>query len=168
VRKVPKKHVGGMQNMRIIFALPLLLATIALVPLSHASVPVPVHGTFTGGFSVVSSRLADGNTVLIIDNSIDFQGGVQGVCIDQSEFLILHPDSSDNFDASCSFNAVILGNAGTVVLMFAGNGQGLSFHGSFAINQGTGSLSGAQLQGVFAGSFTSATTFAGTITAQLL
>jgi len=52
--------------------------------------------------------------------------------------------------------------------MFAGNGQGLSFHGSFAINQGTGSLSGAQLQGVFAGSFTSATTFAGTITAQLL
>ncbi len=40
--------------MRIIFALPLLLATIALVPLSHASVPVPVNGTFTGGFSVVT------------------------------------------------------------------------------------------------------------------
>ena len=61
--------------MRIIFALPLLLATIALVPLSHASVPVPVNGTFTGGFSVVNSQLADGNTVLIIDNSIDFQAG---------------------------------------------------------------------------------------------
>jgi hypothetical protein len=130
---------------------------------THASVPVPVNATFTGGFSVVSSSVADGNTLLIIDNSIQFRGDLQGICVDQTELLIIHPDGSDNFRATCTFAANILGNTGTVTLTFAGNGQGLLFHGDFAIVQGTGQLSNNNVQGVFSGSFTSATTFAGSV-----
>ena len=144
------------------------LAAVGIAPLTHAAVPVAISGTFNGGFTVTNSQLADGNTILTIDNSIHFQGDLQGVCEDQTELLILHPDGSDNFQATCTFSAVIRGTSGTVTLTFDGRGQGLAFHGEFAIVQATGQLSNTNLQGVFSGSFTSATTFAGNFSAQLI
>ncbi len=167
VRQVPSRNRRIEKIMKTVLALFLLLAAVGLATQTHASVPVPVNATFTGGFSVVSSNVADGNTLLIIDNSIHFQGDLQGICVDQTELLILHPDGSDNFHATCTFAANILGKTGTVTLTFAGNGQGLAFHGDFAIVQGTGQLTNNNVQGVFSGSFTSATTFAGSVSGQL-
>ena len=143
------------------------MAAVGIAPLTHAAVPVAITATFTGGFTVTNSQVADGNTILTIDNSIHFQGDVQGVCEDKAETLILHPDGSDNFQATCTFSASIRGTSGTVTLMFDGRGQGLAFNGSFAIVQATGDLSNTNVHGVFSGSFTSATTFAGNVSGQI-
>lgn len=132
-------------------------ATIGLAPAASATTPT----TGTGGWGppappvTISSRSADGNTIVTQVSVFDDYGVLTGTDIDLITYTF-HPDGTVTFTAVSAYTGMVAGRSGTISFHFEGTGNTVSFKGHFQTLSGTGTGALATLhgQGTFQGSFT--------------
>jgi len=134
-----------------------------MAPTAFASRPATVNASFTGTITPISVTSEDGNKFIVANDVGAFTGGITGTfsCL---AHIVMHPDGSKEFREKCTFTGTVTGGSGpgSAALSFVGTGAGPLFSGKSVFSHGTGGLAGIHGRGTFEGSFTSATTAAGT------
>jgi hypothetical protein len=128
-------------------------ATIGLASTALATAPA----TGTGGFApagppvTISSRSADGNTIITQIQTFNDTGVISGTETDKVTFTF-HADGTFNLRADVAFTGTVAGRPGTLTQRFQGTGTPASFQGQIETLSGTGDLANLHGQGTFVGS----------------
>jgi Protein of unknown function (DUF3224) len=129
------------------------LATIGLASTALATAPA----TGTGGFApagppvTISSRSADGNTIVTQIQTFNDTGVISGTETDTVTFTF-HADGTFTLRADVAFTGTVAGRPGTLTQRFQGTGNPVSFQGQIETLGGTGDLANLRGEGTFQGS----------------
>ena len=139
-------------------------ATIGLAPPASATTPATGTGVFVLAAPpvTISSRSADGNTLVTVVVVLNDTGVLAGTDIDTITYTF-HPDGTVTFTAVTAFTGMVAGQSGTVSFRFEGTGDWASFQGQILTvsyqgqiqtlsGTGTGALATLHGQGTFQGS----------------
>jgi hypothetical protein len=130
-------------------------ATVGPAPPASATAPATGTGVFvpTGPPVTISSRSADGNTIVTQIETFNDTGVLTGTDVDTIAY-VFHPDGTVTFTAVGAYTGMVAGQSGTLSLRFEGTGNTVSFQGQIQTLSGTGALATLHGQGTFQGSFT--------------
>jgi hypothetical protein len=129
------------------------LATMGLASTALATAPA----TGTGGFApvgppvTISSRSADGNTIVTQIQTFNDTGVISGTETDKVTFTF-HADGTFTLRADVAFTGTVAGQPGTLTQRFQGTGNPVSFQGQIETLSGTGDLANLHGEGTFQGS----------------
>lgn len=139
---------------------------LVLAPTVYAEEAIPAGGTETTTLSPVSTRTADGNTVIGFTLVEIWQGTFGGTRVGSGS-LVIHADGSINAESSGILTGTIAGRSGTALLRFHVSGTFAAATATFTVTDGTGGLAGVHAEGTEAisatGPLSVAATYSGVV-----